>query len=330
MITVLATGIAGCGKPRYLREFEKFCFENGKNCKVVSIGDLMFQAAEEIGIKVKEEKILNLPRTTLRTLISLAFERCLIEYSQRKSNYDLMIISTHASYWWKNGPEHAFDISFLNKIKIDIYVTFINDIVRIRDKIYSDPKWGREIIKVSEIITWQELEIYTTEIMAMLQNKSFYVFHVDYPLQTFYDMIFSNKPKIYTSFPMTFFKSTYKVRKFINFLQKYAVVFSPSLEEDKGKFEEKIPINQLRNWIVRKDYKLIDQSDILVAYFPEIIHSPGVEKEISYAHTSNKEVWLIFPQKKLSPFTPYYSDKIFNSFNQFKKFFLKFIKQSKR
>lgn len=329
MITIFATGIAGCGKPAYLREFEKFCFKKGKNCKVVSIGDLIFSAAEEIGIKIREEKILNLPRTTLRSLISLAFEKCIDEYN--KKNYELLIISTHASYWWKNGPEHAFDISFLRKINVDMYITFINDIEKIKNKIYSDPKWGKDIISKPEIIIWQELEIYTTEILAMLQNKKFYIYHVSYPLQTLYDLIFTNKPKIYTSFPMTFFKGSFsKINKFIDFLRKYAIVFPPQLEEDIGKVENKAIQDQIRNWIVRKDYKLIEQSDILIAYFPKIIYSPGVEKEISYAHSSNKEVWLIFPKKTVSPFTSYYADKIFNSYNQFKNFFLKFVKQSKR
>jgi len=327
MKIVFATGIAGCGKPAYLSKFEEYCFKKGVNCKVISIGDLIFLSAKEIGLDIKEEKILNLPRTTLRTLISLAFEKCIQEYEDKK--YDLVIISTHASYWWKNGPEHAFNISLLNKINPDIYVTFINDVVKIRDNIYSDPKWGKDIITLNEIIIWQQLEVYTTEILAMLQKKDFYIYHITYPFKTLFDVIFSKeKLKIYTSFPITFAKDLInKTNAFINFLSKYSIVFNPVLEEDVVAIKDKDILEKIKNWIVRKDYKLIDQSNLLIAYFPEIIHSPGVEKEISYAHSSNKEVWLIFPSKRLSPFSSYYSDKTFYSLQEFKRYFVKFIKQ---
>ncbi|MGC8993491.1 MAG: AAA family ATPase [Candidatus Aenigmatarchaeota archaeon] len=321
MKIVFATGIAGCGKPKYLKEFEDYCRKRNKKCKVISIGSIMLEIAEELGIKIKEEKILNLPETTLKTLISLAFERALKIIEKEKS--DVIFISTHASYWWKNGPENAFDISILNKIKPDIYITFINNSLKIMNNIYSDPKWGKDIINLEEIIIWQEVEVYTTKIFARLQNKPFYVYDISYPLETLYKLIFfDNMKKAYTSFPMTHFKELKKFELFINFLRKYMIVFNPIIEEDLVKINDKKIRKMLENWVVRRDYQLILQSDILVAYFPKVIYSAGVEKEIVYAHASHKEVYLIFPTKNVSPFASYYSDRIFNSLKEFKKFLI--------
>jgi adenylate kinase len=317
MKILFVTGIAGSGKPAYLKEFEEFCHKNKKSCKVISIGDLIFKIADEIGLKIREEKILNLPRSTLRTLISLALERCLKEYSDE----DVVVISTHASYWWKTGPELAFDISFLNKLNPDMYVTIIDDCLKIRDRIYSDPKWGKDIISLEEIFFWQELEIYTTEIFALLQKKNFYVIHREHGVQTLFNIVFNeNALKIYLSYPMTaylnfpqYFK---KANDLVKKLRRYCIVFDPILMEDTKQFKNKRLEEIAVNWTVRRDYRFIEQSDKALIYFPKIVHSPGVEKEMAYAHNSNKEVWLVCKQKRKSPFVTYFVDRFFKNVNE--------------
>ncbi len=311
MKIVFATGIAGSGKPAYLREFEKFCAEHKKRCKVVAIGELMFAIADEIGLRIKEEKILNLPASTLKTLISLAFERCAKEYSDE----DVVVISTHASYWWKRGPAPAFDISYLGKINPDVYITVINDAIKIRDKIYSDPNWGKGIITLDDIFLWQELEVYTTEILSSLQKKGFYLIHRDYPVQTLFNLVFNEKAvKVYTSYPM--FNAGGEIKKadrLVKTLRKHCIVFNPTVIEDLPKMEDKGMQDMANNWTVRRDYKFIDQSDKVIVYFPKIVHSPGVEKEMAYAHNANKEIWLMYPSTRKSPFTTYYTDKLFKN-----------------
>lgn len=316
MKIVFVTGIAGSGKPDFLEEFKKFCSKNKKACKVISIGSLIFRIAEEIGLKIREEKILNLPRSTLKTLISLAFERCLKECSN--SYEDVIMISTHASYWWKTGPELAFDISFLNKINPDIYITIIDECPKIIDRIYSDPIWGKGIITLEEIYIWQELEIYTTEIFSLLQKKKFYIVHVGHTVKTLFNLIFNeNALKVYLSYPMTAYLNSpsyfKRVNKLIDELRKYCIVFDPILMKEEMHFKSKRLEKIATNWTVRKDYRFIDQSDKVIVYFPEIVHSPGVEKEIAYAHASNKEVWLVCPSKMKSPFTTYFVDRTFKN-----------------
>ncbi len=321
MKVVFATGIAGCGKPKYLEEFEEFCAKNKKKCKIISIGDLISSTADDVGLKIKEEKILNLPKSTLKTLLSSVFEKCMKEYSDE----DVIVISTHASYWWKTSPELAIDISYLNKINPDIYITIINDAVKILDEIYSDPKWVKDTISLEEILVWQQLEVYTSEIFSSLQKKDFYLIHYTYPVQTLFNLIFNeNAIKVYPSHPMTHFgEEQKKITKFLKELRKHCIVFNPIFEEDIEKIKDKKIQEMNVNWIVRKDYKLIDQSEKVVVYFPKIVHSPGVEKEMAYAHDTHKEILLVYPSDKKSPFTTFYTDQTFKNvnevFNEFKK-----------
>ncbi|RLE85689.1 MAG: hypothetical protein DRJ41_00675, partial [Thermoprotei archaeon] len=82
----------------------------------------------------------------------------------------------------------------------------------------------------------------------------------------------------------------------------------------------KIPIEQIEvckddiyDQIVARDYKLIDQSDIVIVYYPVPTLSAGVLSEINYSFTHNKEVYAIFPYEDLSPFFSYYTTGVFKS-----------------
>ena len=69
--------------------------------------------------------------------------------------------------------------------------------------------------------------------------------------------------------------------------------------------------------VVVRDYKLIDQSDMIVVYYPVTTLSAGVLSEINYSFTHNKEVYAIFPQEDISPFFSYYTTKVFKSVEEF-------------
>lgn len=314
MKLIFFTGIAGSGKPQYLEEFKRFCDARNKSCQIISVGDIIFRITEELGLHIREAKLLNSPRSTLKTLLANAFERIPKIINPRN---DVVIISSHASYWWKKGPEHAFDISYLHKITPDIYVTMLQDATVIKNRIENDPKWGKDVIAPREILIWSELEIYTTEILAQLQNKPYYLLHFNHPVENLYRLIFEPKlKKVYISHPITFLsrRNLAEVARFIKELNRYAIVFKPfeiAKEISRLKKPELQEIFTLQ--AVRRDYRLIDQSDRIVIYLPKIVSSSGVENERTYAHNANKEVWIIYPEKRKSPFTSYYTDRFFKT-----------------
>ena len=48
---------------------------------------------------------------------------------------------------------------------------------------------------------------------------------------------------------------------------------------------------------------LIDQSDfIVVNYCDPDIHSPGVNNEMQYARSNGKDVYIYWPESRMSPF----------------------------
>jgi len=73
--------------------------------------------------------------------------------------------------------------------------------------------------------------------------------------------------------------------------------------------------------IVARDYKLIDQSDAIVVYYPVETVSPGVLNEINYGFTHNKDVYAIFPHK-VSPFLKYYTTRIFRHVDELIEYLL--------
>ncbi len=156
-------------------------------------------------------------------------------------------------------------------------------------------------------------------------------------------------PKAYLSYPITYMRADSKwmmqkdkVKERLR--EAGIIVFDPiSIEEaeiigqveqlkKKGeKFFEvsvngckcKIPISEVEaikedivDQIVVRDYKLIEQSDMIIVFYPVKTLSPGVLSEINYGFTHNKDVYAIFPYETRSPFFEYYTTKIFKNVNE--------------
>jgi len=79
--------------------------------------------------------------------------------------------------------------------------------------------------------------------------------------------------------------------------------------------------------IYARDFKLIDQSDMIISYIPQLPGgvaglSSGVERELQHAHEVTKEVYVIWrPQIKLSPFVTETASAVFANLEQALDFF---------
>ena len=79
--------------------------------------------------------------------------------------------------------------------------------------------------------------------------------------------------------------------------------------------------------IYMRDFKLIDQSDMIVSYIPELPGgmpglSSGVERELQHAFEHTKEVYVVWkPKKTPSPFITETATKIFPSIEAAMKHF---------
>jgi len=147
--------------------------------------------------------------------------------------------------------------------------------------------------------------------------------------------------KAYLSYPMTMVKGN---EDFINRKNKLVkklwetgiIVFDPAMVEDmilvekaeeSGKedgniyieeFDIELPVKEIldaRQYIIDhtvfRDYRLINQSDMVIVFYPVKELSAGVLSEMIYAYTHMKNVYALFTQKDISPFFYTYSDRIF-------------------
>ncbi|MCX5690078.1 MAG: hypothetical protein NTV94_09920 [Planctomycetota bacterium] len=79
--------------------------------------------------------------------------------------------------------------------------------------------------------------------------------------------------------------------------------------------------------IYMRDFKLVDQSDMIVSYIPELPGgipglSSGVERELHHAFEHTKEVFVVWkPKKAPSPFITETATKIFKSTQEAMSYF---------
>lgn len=315
---IFFTGVAKSGRDKLQEGFLEICKKNGKTTRVFNVGDMMFEKAKKIGLNVEFAKVLEIPESTLKSLRSAVFE----EIINSNPKEDVILINSHSSFWWKNGPMHAFELHYLNLIKPDVYVTVVDEPTAIIKRIEEDKHWGKGVISLEELAIWQELEIYTTEILAELQDKKHFVVYSSIKPEYFYDLLFSKKKIAYTSFPMTHVskESKKKIEEFLEEISNYVTPIIPSESKPKITNLSKKVTNLLNNQLVRRDFRFIKQSDYVIVYLPELVYSSGVDAEINYAHSINKKVFIVFPKKKVSPFVNYYADKVFYSTKELIKY----------
>ena len=79
--------------------------------------------------------------------------------------------------------------------------------------------------------------------------------------------------------------------------------------------------------IYMRDFKLVDQADMIVSYIPELpggipALSSGVERELHHAFEHTKEVYVVWkPKKNPSPFITETATKIFSSVDEALEYF---------
>ncbi len=317
---VICTGTSGSGKLEYLRESLAVSERLGKKVHLYNVGDLMFKKARELESPTSPEKILDLAPSSLRSLRAAVFEEILKD----SEKVEHCIISTHGCFRWKNYLMPAFDVHYLNELKPDLYVTIIDSVFSVSKRLEESPVW-RGRLSIKDMLIWRDEEIFVTRMMASYQRKPHYVVARGQPPTTIHNLMFRPElPKVYLSFPITLMhgdgQKMHEVRQFRDRLRESFEVFDPlAVEDSELRDPEKhgedcaIPAaerNEMEDQTVVRDYMLIDQSDMVVVYYPTDKTSPGVLSEIIYGSTNNKEVYAIF-RERVSPFLKFHCTKVF-------------------
>ena len=361
---IIATGITGSGRANYIRKVVNYSKKRGKKIEYIDIGPQMFKKAEQLRVNIPENKILDLDPLALSFLRATTFEEVLSDIDRYKNDKEDLIISLHASFRWRKVLLPAFDFYYLRRLEPDFYVTIINSAHKIREELHlkADLRHWIERLTLREILTWQDEEIFTTKIVADFQAVPHYIISGTDDPYTLYKVIYDvekvkkkgGKPakKAYLSYPMTMIRKykdiTAEKDNLVKELKKLGiVVFDPSIVEDmilvemleetkEGSIKPPdgkvgIPrgeVEEARQYIVEqtvvRDYRLIDQSDMVIVYYPVKELSAGVLSEMIYAYTHQKDVYALFPYR-MSPFFQYYSTKVFEKTDELIKYLSKNI-----
>ena len=327
---IVTTSISGSGRDEYLKKVVVHAKKNRKKIKIYHVGDLIFEHAKKTGVTLTQENILNTNPAVINAIRSSVFERIISELPRAKKEYDAVFVNIHAMFFWKHVFQRTWDNYYVPQLKPDLFVTFISDAARVRDHLRARKQWQPMNVTLYDALLWSNVEVEVSAGWAEMLRCRHYVVPVMAPAKLLYRLMFERKIQTaYISMPLTHgFKPSLqkKVDRLIGILEKYFIVFDPRQIElavptyfaRNGKFgktkKDKIDLT-IHNQIVNRDlYWLVRQSDRIIAYFPEVVSSPGVIHELREAYETNKEVWVIWPKDvTTSPFITYYAHKVFRS-----------------
>ena len=333
----LLFGQIGLRKKQCLLDLEDFVKNHGKVLKCFNIGPMMYAANPAI----RPHRILQKDISELMSLRSLAWGQMLSSIGSDTTS-DCFLINSHAVFRWSRGLFSGFTKREIEDLNPDICIVLIDDIHDIKLALHHRSH-KPESCTLKDIIIWREEEMLASEFAAsMVGCKQYMVTKKQCP-DLLYKLLFQNtQKKAYLSYPITLVRSIPKawddITAFRQKLSDQLICFDPfSITEgflqglyDKLATEEgrqfvdvdvesekaviRLPINEIaevipniKGQIVARDFRLIDQSDMVIAYIPVVNSLPaisqGVERELAHAQRGTLDTYVIWPYKRRpSPF----------------------------
>lgn len=311
-MNVLVTGISGLGREKIFQNLEK-------NIKFYDLGQKIVEKAKSRGLFYSERNILRANHPTLAALRAAAIEQIANECHKHKAENSLTIISSHAVFMLLDGFREGLELMDIEALAPDMIITLIDGPQYIHDRLREHP--GDYFhLTVESIIRWQEFEVFFSEHLAMHLHIRHYVVPINQP-ETFLGLINPTPQKvIYASYPMTHLDKKFlpHIRGFVDLLKKHFIVFDPAAIESSHNIKEYYTAADHRaianHTIVRDlDWFIRINAEMVIAYWPTIVFSSGMNDELRYAYDLGKETILVTERPTdnklplLSPFTTYKS-----------------------
>ena len=332
---VVVTGRVGLEKRNLLEDVARLAHENGHEVQVFHVGERMYAEA----LDIVPPRILDLPRHRLTTLRRSVFKDILAAAGTGTN----IIVNTHATFRWKHGLFHAYDHAQMAALDADLYVTIVDNVDAVHERLNREHE-VRHTLK--DILVWREEEIVVTEAMAeaIAGYGHAYVMsrgNARLAAQGLYRLMFEpQRKRVYPSFPMTHVLELpailREIEQFRDALAEHFITFDPGDLDEKRllheageaikRGEQRITVqangrevhlavhevtqiaHDIDAQIYARDFKLIDQCDMIVSYIPTLPDgrpaiSSGVERELHHAFEGTKEVYVVWrPDAEPSPF----------------------------
>ena len=348
----IVTGQVGMDKKPYLRAVADFAGAQGETLEIASVGDIMYREAPD----VRPGQILNLPLSRLHSLRRAALKDVIADCADTPN---LIVNTHATFRWRHGlFSAFDFDqiqklkpdlfICLVDNIEVvhhrlhaehEIDATLKDCMVWREEEILATELLGKAIPDSRFYIVSRGRHESTTRTMFRLLCRP--------------DM-----KKVYPSFPMSHVvdlpDTLAEIDAFRAALAEHFITFDPGDVDEKLLLERAIeaartgeefllcephtfggrtgaaPIRvrvrevldiagDIDGQIYMRDFKLIDQSDMIVSYIPELPGgmpglSSGVERELQHAFEHTKEVYVVWkPKRSPSPFITETATKIFTS-----------------
>ncbi len=343
---VVVTGQVGVDKKPFLERVASLAKTREQPVGLFHVGDRMYAEAPD----VRPGRILDLPLARLNSLRRAVMKDILADIDQ----HETAIVNTHAAFRWKHGLFPAFDHDQMTALDADLYITLVDNVDAIHERLSRDHDLQHTL---KDILVWREEEILATEILAnaVRGHGCYYVVArgiEDSSIESLYRLIFKPDTKrVYPSFPMTHVMdmpdTLAEIDAFRRALAEHFITFDPGdLDEKRLLFEagaatqrgesqievdvsgRRVRFNvadvssvarDIDAQIYARDFKLIDQSDMIVSLIPELPSgkpglSSGVERELHHAYETTKEVYVVWrPAAEPSPFITQAATRVFRT-----------------
>ena len=345
----IVTGQVGMEKRDYLDAVAALGAERGASVPLYHVGNRMYAEAPD----VRRGRILDLPLSRLHAVRRSVFKDIITESAGKRD----IIINTHATFRWRHGLFRAFDFDQATTLEPDLMICLVDNVEAVAHRLHTEHHidatlkdlmvWREEEILATELLAQA---VGCGERFYIIARGRETPTH-----QACYRLICHPKMrKVYPSFPMTHVTHLpdvlAEIDRFRLLLKKHFITFdpgdvdekllllraqdaaaagqdtltSPVLGADGQVVDAPLPVREVLDiagdidgQIYARDFKLIDQSDMIVSFVPELENnlpglSSGVERELQHAFEHGKEVYVIWqPKRPPSPFVTETATRIF-------------------
>lgn len=354
---IVVTGQVGLDKKPFLSAVANAAADQGFDLGVYNVGSMMYAEAPDVA----PGKILDLPLSRLNSLRRSVFKDILTASHKRPN----ILVNTHATFRWRHGLFYSFDYDQMKALDADVYITLVDNIDRVHWRLNRD---GHVDHTLKDLMVWREEEILATELLSQIVrgHGRFYIMSrndSESSVEALVRLLFRpTMKKAYLSFPMSHVTGDSagailaEIENFRLQMKKLFVCFDPGDVEEKylcklafdaaqqghrtvevGSAGQKAVmetsqlldvIADIDGQIYARDFKLIDQANMIVSLIPELSNSrpglsSGVERELQHAHEAAKDVFVIWkPAADPSPFITETATRVFRSTEQAVRYFL--------
>ena len=345
----IVTGQVGVDKGPYLEAVRQLAQDHGIDLRVCHVGQMMYAEAPD----VPAGRILNLPINRLNSLRRAVFKEIL----RLADQHEHVLVNTHATFRWSHGLFAAFDYDQIKAFNADVYFTLLDNAESVHQRLIRDHDIDHTL---KDIMVWREEEMLATEILAKIIRGYGHFYMISRGRKTLtaltvYRLLFEpQRKKAYLSFPMSHVMDQpgilAEIERFKAKMNEHFTTFDPAdvdefllhtaalkaMQEGQSTIRIEAPegpvtlktadvaqvSGDILGQIYARDFKMIDQSDMIVSLVPELpggkpALSSGVERELQHAFEGGKEVYVLWMGQSMpSPFIVKTATRVFHSADQ--------------